>query len=523
MLKRFTNMTVNKMIVRVICSFIWAMICALPCLAQEGKEQELAYSPETMKRLRFIVDSMHIKYRKCDLQKKYLSLPQTWGYAIRAKENIEELKKDLDAKMPLKKLLAKYPNAINATPKLIVKHVYTNYKGEQEVSYELISIKSEGYRITKDITWKDKKIKNQAVFQYYDRKDYKSLSGFYIEKDFAMQEIPQDYAKHILYADCMVDTTAKVILNSKGGRFEEDFKEGSMLMEFEKLILGASKEFSEKNPFPQGFEETAEKYKDNEVMPTAKDMEALWQAQQNIDETRKQLRQGEQNYIHNKIKSIPNFEQYLKELVATAVRENQSSEMIEEYLAPYLSPAQMLELKRRRQVVGSCSMDNSPREHALEIAKLSAETAKWEIFLRSHLDVLNDRFSRVSDGSYAWEGRATYFAELEALDIEALELLLGITLRAENSANGHYYGSVDRVGKALAETSDNGAVETKLLKMIADKKLDTYNRVLLYFTFLHYNHRLKNVERKAQNKEKLKATLEKLEEPLFEYVDWEKK
>jgi hypothetical protein len=515
-------MNVDKAFFRTVCLFLGAMLYIAPCVAQNPKE-ELAYLPETMQRLKFIVDSMHIKYRKCDLQKKYISLPQTWGYAIQAKENLEELKKDLDAKMPLKKLLAKYPQAINATPKLIVKHIYTNYEGEKEVSYELIDIQSEGYHITKDVSWKDKKIKNQAIFQYYNTEDYKNLSGFYIEKDFATQEIPQDYAKHILYADCMVDTTTKVILSQKENRFREEFEEGSMLMEFAKLILDASKEFSEKNPFPQGFEETAKKYKDNEVMPTAKDMEALLQAQQNIGEAKKQWHQNYQKHVHDKIKSIPNFEQYLKELVATAIRENQSSEMIEEYLAHYLSPAQMLELKRRRQVVGSCSMDNSPREHALEIAKLSAETAKWEIFLRSHLDVLNDRFSRVSDGSYAWEGRATYFAELEALDIEALALLLGITLRAENSANGHYYGSVDRVGKALAETSDNEVVEIKLLKMIADKKLDTYNRILLYFTFLHYNHRLKNVERKAQNKEKLKATLEKLAEPLFEYVDWDKK
>ena len=50
-------------------------------------------------------------------------------------------------------------------------------------------------------------------------------------------------------------------------------------------------------------------------------------------------------------------------------------------------------------------MDNSPRIHALNIAKLSAETINWEVFLRAHLDIMKDKFERMSDGSYAFGGR----------------------------------------------------------------------------------------------------------------------
>jgi hypothetical protein len=61
-----------------------------------------------------------------------------------------------------------------------------------------------------------------------------------------------------------------------------------------------------------------------------------------------------------------------------------SNDTFEEYVARYVSAAEALELKRNRRVIGGCSMDNSPRIHAQNIAILSAETTKWEIFLRSH-------------------------------------------------------------------------------------------------------------------------------------------
>ena len=83
---------------------------------------------------------------------------------------------------------------------------------------------------------------------------------------------------------------------------------------------------------------------------------------------------------------------------------------------------------RETRVVGSCSMDSSPREHAINIAMLSAETTDWSVFLRAHLDIMNDRFDRVSDGSYAWKDRNTYIKELEQLDINVSDLIFGKSL-----------------------------------------------------------------------------------------------
>ena len=152
-------------------------------------------------------------------------------------------------------------------------------------------------------------------------------------------------------------------------------------------------------------------------------------------------------------------------------------------------------------------MDQSPRYHALNIAKLSAETVNWEIFLRSHLDIMNDRFERASDGSYAWGRRKTYIKELEVLDINVLDLLLGISLRVANPSSNHYYGSIGRLGRALSETSKSNEIESKMLQMISDDKLDNYNRILIYYLFRNYNYNLDNKKKQEENNIKLKTAV----------------
>lgn len=162
-----------------------------------------------------------------------------------------------------------------------------------------------------------------------------------------------------------------------------------------------------------------------------------------------------------------------------------------------------LRLKRSRRVVGMCSMDDSPRRHALQIAMLSAETVNWETFLRAHLDIMNDRFARASDGSYAWDARQTYLRELEELDINVQDLLLGITLRLENPSSNHYYGSITRVGRAMAETQKPRQVEAALMETIADDELDDFNRLLMYYVLYNYTAHLKDDSHQDECREKL--------------------
>jgi hypothetical protein len=206
------------------------------------------------------------------------------------------------------------------------------------------------------------------------------------------------------------------------------------------------------------------------------------------------------------------FDKMLEEAVYDAEKKGTSTDELEEYVGRYYSLDKALELKRNRIVVGMCSMDQSPRYHALNIAMLSAATVNWEIFLRAHLDIMNDNFQRASDGSYAWKGRKTYIRELEVLDINVLDLLLGISLRIENPAEHHYYGSISRLGRALAETQQAAAIEAKMLEMITDNALDDYNRILIYYLFRNYNYALNDENKQKENEKVLKLAVEQMPE-----------
>jgi len=146
----------------------------------------------------------------------------------------------------------------------------------------------------------------------------------------------------------------------------------------------------------------------------------------------------------------------------------------------------------------------------MNIALLSAETINWEIFLRSHLDIMNDNFERSIDGSYAWAERKTYIKELEVLDFNVTDLLLGISLRIENPGEHHYYGNISRLGRALSESKYQVAIKSKILDMIRDEKLDDYNRMLMYYLYLDYNYYLDNKELQKKNIEKLHSAVNTL-------------
>jgi hypothetical protein len=182
----------------------------------------------------------------------------------------------------------------------------------------------------------------------------------------------------------------------------------------------------------------------------------------------------------------------------------------EEYVEVYYSKKMALEMKRKRMVMGTCSQDSGPRIHALNIARLSAETTNWEVFLRAHLNIMNDRFARVSDGSYAQAGRQTYIRELEVLDINVLDLLLGISLRIENPSQNHYFGDIARLGRALSETNKPRETEARMLEIISDDELDDYNRMVIYYLFLNYNNSLQDEGRKLTNNKLLKSAVGKL-------------
>lgn len=168
------------------------------------------------------------------------------------------------------------------------------------------------------------------------------------------------------------------------------------------------------------------------------------------------------------------------------------------------SKVKLLDTMRRTMIISQCGQDPGPWDHAVNIAVLSAETYNWSVFLRAHLDIMDNRFERDTSSNYAWGTRNTYIRELEQLDINLLDLISGIMFRIENPATNHYSGYTNLIGKALAETKNLKAVEDQILSTISDKELDLYNRLFFYFLFKNYNTYVKEEKQKKLNEEKLK-------------------
>jgi hypothetical protein len=170
----------------------------------------------------------------------------------------------------------------------------------------------------------------------------------------------------------------------------------------------------------------------------------------------------------------------------------------------------LLDDMRSTEVIGFCSQDSRPREHAFNIALLSAETANWEVFLKAHLDIMNDRFDRMSDGSYAYGERKTYIKELEELNIDIIDLLIGISLRVENAATNHYYGNIGRLGRAISESKNHHRFKEQILSMLEDRGLDDYNRMVSYFLFMSYHNHIENKDEKKENLKLLAQSIQTL-------------
>lgn len=457
--------------------------CVLPARSQHAEftysSAGLIYPDSTIHQLKFIVDSLHLKFRVCELNKTYTSNLQGIAHFISIEKlKVAAAKKDIENNISFEDFISRYKGISTEKKLLVVKFKYTDYDKTDMVEFRSVGGKEEHEIAFKENEIKQNTSENQAwVFRYYPKTEYsdESIDAFYFPDKLQSTSIPENYARMIQYSDCMVDTTTQVFYETahRSYRFDQADKSTNVSAFMDYVHIKT------KRP---GY--------DSKNSDTYYEKISLWDSlrTQRVDSLRT---------------NDPVFNSLLDKAVLTAVSDGDYDGEFEEYAGRYVSKKTELELKRNRRVVGGCSQDQSPRYHAFDIAKLSAETVNWEIFLRSHLDIMNDRFERVSDGSYAWEGRKTYIKELEVLDINVDDLLLGICLRIDNPSRNHYFGNIGRIGRALSESNQKNVIEAKMLEMIANKDLDFYNRVLMYYLFVNYNYYNTDKVEKTKNKSRL--------------------
>lgn len=444
----------------------------------------LMYSDTTMRQLATIIDSLHIKFKSCELHKTYYSIGQAKAHFVQIETgNIRTAKKDIENGIDFEAFVQKYPQAKVERDLLVTRYHYTDYDGNDVVRINSL-IEERSITVDAKLASEAHLIKGHWVLDYWEKTKFtaESVRAFFFTTSFETKPLPESYARMVLYSECMVDTTVSIFKESayrSGVRHAT--KAGLKVLQFMNYV---------------NRETNRPEYDEKDYMAYAQKM-------QHWDSIKTPL-------VDNLLSKSSAFANLLNEAVAEALVQGGSSDEFEWYVGRYHSRKAELELKRGRIVVGGCSMDDSPRLHAFQIAVLSAETVNWETFLRAHLDIMNDRFERVSDGSYAWAQRQTYIRELEVLDIQVLDLLLGISLRIGNPSQHHYFGNVHRIGRALSETKFAPEIEAKMLEMIRNPTLDDYNRMVMYYLFDNYNYYLTDDVKKKENAEKLAAAAKEL-------------
>jgi hypothetical protein len=489
-------------------------ICLLSCKNSTFSQRNeftinsngLIYNEQTMSNLHHIVDSLHLKFRVCEPKTFYAKLQAMGHYVQLSKQNIKAAAKDMEKGMPFKSFISKYNSAKTSENRLIVRYEYLNDEKEQVIEFNTVGLHENGTSIfyTNEPNRKTNSVKNTWLYRYNPKNEYSDeyVYAFYMIEDFKYEPLTPQYAHLVQYVDCMVDTSTTIFLDKAT---DEPRFWGAELIAKTPHVQ-AFLNFVE--PFPNEPHFT-EKYDSGDSLFYDKAIK-----HQRIYQAWDSLRQL--NIL--KLSATPQFKTLLHAATQEVLKDTIYHPTFDSYLAKY-SKETALFLKRNRIVVGSCSQDQSPRYHAQDIAILSAETAKWDVFLRAHLDIMNDNFRRNSDGNYAWGGRKTYIKELETLDINVLDLLLGISLRVENPPRHHYYGSIGRLGRALSETKQQDVFEQKALAMITDTTLDTYNRLLMYRILYSYNGYLEDKNRQKNNKVALKKSLATLPKYLSQDSD----
>ncbi|WP_462222428.1 hypothetical protein [Ferruginibacter sp.] len=429
----------------------------------------LIYSDQDINALKFVVDSLNLKFKTCDLNKKYYAYPQAKCYSVNFSSKTNDLStivKALKSNINFDSLVANFNSLIEKVDSnLLVVQLPQEDDGKKQY---LTGNALKGFNMNYLLSKKKSLTAGEWIYNFEEKREfheYNSIECIYVARNLFQSVIPDNYARLVQYIDCMIDTSAKVFLTDKvSDRFFYFANENPLYKELNTFLNNKMKIKKSKNNY------------EYEYLSTPK--------------------------IKFAIDSLITNEFVIKKvmgLTASYSKNGGGDDGVEELVAAFVSKQKALEIKRSRRVMGMCSMDESPRLHAWNIAMLAAETYSWDIFLRTHLDIMNDRFDRQSDGSYAWGKRQTYIKELEVLDINVTDMMLGLCLRSFNTSDNHYNGTVWRIGKALSESKDRLLFEEQAKKIMQDDKLDEFNRSLIFLLYHTYlNHLTDKDERKIK-------------------------
>lgn len=453
------------------------------------------YKPGDMKVLRKIADSLNLIYGNQTLNKTYYSWQQGRLFYVSFKGESSDLNaivKEVEAQSSFYEVVTRYKSfvAYMDTTKVVGrKRIFTD---SSNATYDYLTGNPfwgyDGFYMERSFKQKTD-VAGQWSYEYFAKTSNSSkpiyeLSCHYFPDSLQSQKLPPCYARLIDYTDCIIDTSSSIFLGKKliYGYEDEPYVFDAYYLSINNYINRFLHKTNHGNNDYEYAHLTSEKIK---------------LGIRNITDT--------------------GFTNLIKRATAFYMKTRDCNSEMEELITATGYPEKALFLKRHRKIGGGCSMDEAPRIHMQNIALLSANTGQWNVFIRAHLDIMNDRFMRATDGPYAFGPRKTYIKELEALDIDIVDLVLGLTLYAANTASNHYQGDIYRLGRAISESAYRKNFEEKAITMIKDNNLDRLNRELIFYLYVSYLQYLDPKEI-AERTTSLKRDLSRFPPYLQDYI-----
>lgn len=432
----------------------------------------LVYDTPTMDKLGKMVDSLNLNF-KTSTPKRYWSLEQGYGTYVSTFADSVEAHEVMTGAMTLEKLLTMFPSALVEKDIWIAKERIGRFD-KKIIQY--FSTLAPVHVSVPDVASNDKS--TGWVFEY----EYPSLECLYVDH-LRATEIPAAYATFIQYVDCLIDTSATIFPAAKKSRLDALPENKSALKQF----LALAMDFEPEPKEPKEYTDDASRQRWYEYVD----------AYENWDDRRlTALDLKMEDSAHVRL---------LNDALDEALT-HYSDVSIDEYAARYLPPARALSLERSYRIFVKCGSDKRPMRHAKAICKLAVKANQWDIFLRAHLDVMNEYFYRYNEPDDL-TCRKTYTKELEQLGVNSTDLFVGVCLRARNVSINHYGGSTATMGRALAESVYSSNAVNLLLAMVMDERLDLLNRTATAH-MLHACHReLANTPAYQANQEREKQAI----------------
>lgn len=354
----------------------------------------------------------------------------------------------------------------------VVRQRYIDYRGRAKYQYTAYARSSPTY-----INGEVGMVLQQVLLDGADLMGSNLIEreGIVLHDDFHSEVIPQTYADLINYVDCMIDPVKRIYIHNESRKYWPNYNKT-----IESYIAGQIVSWK---PFLS---------QDDAIV-----------RRDRFRENRKR-RQYNDSLRHHWVHTYGLEDRRFRHIYDSL---QQSGEQLPlDIISLFSGDRVALDSARLYPKMASCSMDETPVRQLAYIGKLAAAAADWDLFMKAHLNIMNDRFHASIRSSYGEASRQTFVADLEAIGVSLADLFVGTLLQVSDSREGHYQSSPMRMGRAVSELYGPEEVISLLSAAASDPRLDINNRLQMYYTLRAYEDYTKD----AQIRRQLVAILESM-------------